>query len=59
MDEGKAGGVVQDLPLPSLLEAAVAMATLVLVADLCCLMVCCMQCYFAAKLLALQQGQDR
>lgn len=45
--------------LPSLLEAAVAMATLVLVADLCCLMVCCMQCFFAAKLLTMREGEGR
>ncbi|KAK7115784.1 uncharacterized protein [Littorina saxatilis] len=45
--------------LPSLLEGAVAMATLVLVADLCCLMVCCMQCFFGSKLLTLREGEER
>ncbi|KAL8602362.1 hypothetical protein ACOMHN_022875 [Nucella lapillus] len=45
--------------VPILLEAAVAMATLVAVADLCCLMVCCMQCFFAAKLLTMHQGEER
>lgn len=45
--------------LPTLMEAAIAMATLVLVADLCCLMVCCMQCFFAAKLLTMHEGEGR
>lgn len=43
----------------SLIEAAVAMTTLVVVANLCCLMVCCMQCFFAAKLLKTYEGEAR
>jgi hypothetical protein len=42
-----------------LLEACVAVATLALVMDLSCLLVCCMQCFFAAKLLMLHEGEER
>lgn len=44
---------------PRLLDAAVAMATVVVVTDMCCLMVCSIQCFFAAKLLKTYEGGER
>ena len=41
------------------LEAVVTMTILVMVLNLCCLMVCTMQCYFAAKILTAPEGEER
>ncbi|XP_041374561.1 uncharacterized protein LOC121387486 [Gigantopelta aegis] len=41
------------------LKAVVTMTTLVIVLNLCCLMVCTMQCYFAAKILTAPEGEGR
>ena len=58
-NQSSGAGLSGPWALPTLMEAAIAMATLVLVADLCCLMVCCMQCFFAAKLLTMHEGEGR
>lgn len=41
------------------LEVGVAMTTLVVVLNLCCLIVCTMQIFFVAKILSLPQGEER
>ena len=43
----------------SVLEVGVALSTVVLMLDLCCLTVCAVQCFLAAKLLKCPQGDER
>lgn len=43
----------------NIMEAACTLTTFVLMLDLCCLMLCSMQCFFAAKLLKCPQGEER
>lgn len=42
-----------------LLEVTTALTTLVLMLNACCLMVCAMQCFFASKILNVNQGDQR
>lgn len=42
-----------------LLEVTTALTTLVLMLNACCLMVCAMQCFFASRILSVNQGDQR
>ncbi|XP_071115788.1 transmembrane protein 221-like [Haliotis cracherodii] len=43
----------------SVLEVTVAMSMFVIMMDICCLMVCSMQCFFASKILKTPEGEER
>ncbi len=43
----------------SILQVTVAICSFAVMLDICCLMVCTLQCYFAVKLLRCSQGDER
>ena len=53
------GSILSNSSYQNTVEVAVAVASVVVMLDLCCLMVCSMQAVFAAKLLRCSQGEER
>ena len=58
------GTTAEDILLPiymynNAVEVGVALCSLVIMLDLSCVMVCSMQCFFAAKILKVPQGENR
>ncbi|XP_064620711.1 uncharacterized protein LOC135483652 [Lineus longissimus] len=53
------GGILNSSLYESFHEVAIALASVVLMINLSCVLVCVMQCYFAAKLVKVPQGEER
>lgn len=54
-----ANSVLTNSTYGNVLEVTIALTTFVMMLDLCCLLVCSMQCFFAAKLVKCSQGEER
>ena len=53
------GSILSNQTYSSTAEVAIAVASVVVMLDLCCLLICAMQAVFAAKLLRCSQGHER
>ncbi|CAH1798053.1 unnamed protein product [Owenia fusiformis] len=52
-------GILTETLYSDLLEVAIVLTTVVLMLDMCCMLVCSVQCILAAKILKVPQGEER